>query len=175
MGGHGALTLYLNSVLSGRKQYRSASAFAPISNPTKCPWGEKAFKNYLQGGIDEAKDKYDATELIRKTNKEPLHILIDYVGVDSRRAIVGRDAYQASLTGHGRQLLPARPALARELPQGGARRWLRRSAGPGSQPGGLRPQLLFRTSPQVPWPVILRPCLPLALADIDLRRGPHSL
>ena len=80
MGGHGALTLYLNSVLSGRKQYRSASAFAPISNPTKCPWGEKAFKNYLQGGIDEAKDKYDATELIRKTNKEPLHILVDYVG-----------------------------------------------------------------------------------------------
>ena len=80
MGGHGALTLYLNSVLSGRKQYRSASAFAPISNPTKCPWGEKAFKNYLEGGLEEAKDKYDATELIRKTNKEPLHILIDYVG-----------------------------------------------------------------------------------------------
>ncbi|KAI0734661.1 carbohydrate esterase family 1 protein [Fomitopsis betulina] len=78
MGGHGALTLYLNSVLSGRKQYRSASAFAPISNSTKCPWGEKAFKNYLQGGVDEARDKYDATELVRKTNKEPLHILVDY-------------------------------------------------------------------------------------------------
>jgi len=74
MGGHGALTLYLSSKY---KQYRSASAFAPISNPTKCPWGEKAFNGYLQGGVEEAKDQYDATELIKKT-KEPVHILIDY-------------------------------------------------------------------------------------------------
>jgi len=74
MGGHGALTLYLSSTT---KQYRSASAFAPISNPTKCPWGEKAFNGYLQGGVEEAKEKYDATELISKS-KEPVHILIDY-------------------------------------------------------------------------------------------------
>ncbi|KAH9849988.1 Alpha/Beta hydrolase protein [Lenzites betulinus] len=33
MGGHGALTFYLNSVLSGEKRYRSLSAFAPIANP----------------------------------------------------------------------------------------------------------------------------------------------
>lgn len=45
MGGHGALTLYLSSVLKN-KQYRSASAFAPISNSTKAPWGEKAFKGF---------------------------------------------------------------------------------------------------------------------------------
>jgi S-formylglutathione hydrolase len=75
MGGHGALTLYL---VSRTKQYRSASAFAPISNPTKCPWGEKAFKGYLQGGIEEAQDQYDATHLIEKS-KDPVHILIDYV------------------------------------------------------------------------------------------------
>jgi S-formylglutathione hydrolase len=75
MGGHGALTLYLSSQT---KQYRSASAFAPISNPTKCPWGEKAFKGYLQGGIAEAEEKYDATELIKRVT-EPVHILIDYV------------------------------------------------------------------------------------------------
>ncbi|KAF9566148.1 esterase D [Agrocybe pediades] len=74
MGGHGALTLYLSSET---RQYRSASAFAPISNPSKCPWGEKAFKGYLQGGIEEAVPKYDATELIAKTT-EPVHILIDY-------------------------------------------------------------------------------------------------
>ncbi|KAL0951446.1 hypothetical protein HGRIS_008135 [Hohenbuehelia grisea] len=74
MGGHGALTLYLSSPT---KQYRSASAFAPISNPTKCPWGEKAFKGYLQGGVEEAAAQYDATELIAKV-KEPVHILIDY-------------------------------------------------------------------------------------------------
>ncbi|KAF5375003.1 hypothetical protein D9758_000463 [Tetrapyrgos nigripes] len=74
MGGHGALTLYLSS---STKQYRSASAFSPIANPTKCPWGEKAFSGYLQGGVEEAKEKYDATELISKS-KDPVHILIDY-------------------------------------------------------------------------------------------------
>ncbi len=40
--------------------------------------GHKAFSGYLQGGIDEGKENYDATEMIVKT-KEPVHILIDYV------------------------------------------------------------------------------------------------
>ena len=75
MGGHGALTLYL---ASRSKQYKSASAFAPITNPTKCPWGQKAFKGYLQGGVQEASNKYDATDLIAKAT-ESIHILIDYV------------------------------------------------------------------------------------------------
>jgi len=79
MGGHGALTLYL---ASKTKQYRSASAFSPISNPTKCSWGEKAFKGYLQGGVEEAKAQYDGTELIAKS-KDPVHILIDYVCIAS--------------------------------------------------------------------------------------------
>ncbi|KAF9456159.1 carbohydrate esterase family 1 protein [Collybia nuda] len=74
MGGHGALTLYLSS---STKQYRSASAFAPISNPTKCPWGKKAFTGYLQGGMEEAQNQYDATHLIARF-KEPVHILVDY-------------------------------------------------------------------------------------------------
>ena len=78
MGGHGALTLYLSSVLSGMKQYRSVSAFAPIANPVNCPWGQKAFAGYLQGGTEEAKATYDATELVAK-HKDPVHILIDYV------------------------------------------------------------------------------------------------
>ncbi|KAI0305028.1 carbohydrate esterase family 1 protein [Russula brevipes] len=72
MGGHGALCTYL---ASKAKQYRSVSAFAPISNP-------KAFAGYLQGGIQEAKAQYDATELIRK-HSEPVHILIDYGTSDS--------------------------------------------------------------------------------------------
>lgn len=75
MGGHGALTIYLASAPG---TYRSASAFAPISNPTKCPWGEKAFKGYLAGGIEEGRKRYDATELIRGV-KDPVHILVDYV------------------------------------------------------------------------------------------------
>ena len=81
MGGHGALTLYLGSILSGTKQYRSVSAFAPVSNPINCPWGQKAFNGYLQGGVEEAKDRYDATELIKKLGKAPVHILVDYVSL----------------------------------------------------------------------------------------------
>ncbi|KAI0271433.1 carbohydrate esterase family 1 protein [Gloeopeniophorella convolvens] len=74
MGGHGALVTYLASTT---KQYRSASAFAPISNPVNAPWGQKAFSGYLQGGVTEAKEQYDATELIAR-HTEPVHILIDY-------------------------------------------------------------------------------------------------
>lgn len=79
MGGHGALIMYLNSIRSGAKQYRSVSAFAPVANPTQCKWGHKAFSNYLKGGIEEAREKYDATELISQTGGETVNILIDYV------------------------------------------------------------------------------------------------
>jgi S-formylglutathione hydrolase len=80
MGGHGALTLYLTSLLDGSKRYRSASAFAPIANPSKAPWGEKAFKGYLAGGVSEGADKYDATHLLEKLGgSESVHILVDYV------------------------------------------------------------------------------------------------
>ena len=48
MGGHGALTLALRHP----HLFRSVSAFAPISSPTRCPWGEKAFRAYL--GDDRA-------------------------------------------------------------------------------------------------------------------------
>jgi S-formylglutathione hydrolase len=77
MGGHGALTLYLGSKT---KQYRSASAFAPVCNPSKSPWGEKALNGFLQGGVAEGKDLYDATELIARC-KDPLNVLVDYVCV----------------------------------------------------------------------------------------------
>jgi S-formylglutathione hydrolase len=82
MGGHGALTLYL---ASKTKQYRSASAFAPVSNPSKCSWGEKVFTGYLQGGVAEAKERYDAAELISKIT-ESVNILIDYVSRPFLRA-----------------------------------------------------------------------------------------
>jgi S-formylglutathione hydrolase len=77
MGGHGALILYL---ASKPRKYRSASAFAPVANPTKCLWGEKAFKGYLEGGVHEASGRYDATDLIAKASGH-VHILIDYVRV----------------------------------------------------------------------------------------------
>lgn len=43
MGGHGALIMALKN--PGR--FTSVSAFAPIVNPAKVPWGQKAFTAYL--------------------------------------------------------------------------------------------------------------------------------
>ncbi|KAI3890325.1 hypothetical protein MKX03_028880 [Papaver bracteatum] len=72
MGGHGALTIYLKNL----DKYKSVSAFAPIVNPINCPWGRKAFSNYLG---DEKSDweEYDATCLISKYNNVLATILID--------------------------------------------------------------------------------------------------
>jgi S-formylglutathione hydrolase len=58
MGGHGALIC----ALTNPEQYRSLSAFAPISSPMRCPWGEKAFSGYLRDDR-EAWRAYDATAL----------------------------------------------------------------------------------------------------------------
>jgi len=60
MGGHGALTIGLKHP----DRYRSISAFAPISAPMHCPWGQKAFSGYL-GPDRERWRQYDACELIR--------------------------------------------------------------------------------------------------------------
>lgn len=72
MGGHGALTLFLKYP----GMYKSVSAFAPITNPSNCPWGEKAFKGYL-GEDREAWKKHDATELIRGAKAGTFAALID--------------------------------------------------------------------------------------------------
>ncbi|KAG2057003.1 carbohydrate esterase family 1 protein [Suillus hirtellus] len=82
MGGHGALTVYLASLLSGMKQYRSASAFSPICEPSEVPWGTKAFSGYLAGGVAEGKDRYDATAMIGKV-KGAVNILVDYGTADN--------------------------------------------------------------------------------------------
>lgn len=59
MGGHGALTLGVKNP----GIFKSLSAFAPISAPTRCPWGVKAFTGYL--GSDPAQwAAYDASLLI---------------------------------------------------------------------------------------------------------------
>lgn len=60
MGGHGALTLGLKHP----ERFRSLSAFAPISSPMQCPWGQKAFAGYL-GSDRDAWREHDATELVR--------------------------------------------------------------------------------------------------------------
>ena len=71
MGGHGALTIGLKNT----DKFCSLSAFAPIVNPTACPWGQKAFSNYL--GSDEAQwAQYDACALL-ESGSVKLPILID--------------------------------------------------------------------------------------------------
>ena len=59
MGGHGALTLALRHP----ELFRSVSAFSPISSPTRCHWGEKAFAAYL-GEERERWGEHDACLLL---------------------------------------------------------------------------------------------------------------
>ena len=61
MGGHGALTI----AMKAPETWTSVSAFSPICNPTKVPWGAKAFEGYL--GSVEAGAAHDASELVRKS------------------------------------------------------------------------------------------------------------
>jgi len=77
MGGHGALTLALNQPT----RYRSISAFAPISSPTRCPWGEKALGLYL--GDDRTHwERHDAALLLSAAETTP-PILVDQGGADN--------------------------------------------------------------------------------------------
>lgn len=74
MGGHGALTLALRHPGT----FKSVSAFAPITNPSNCAWGQKAFTGYL-GGNEAVWAQHDATRLIESQGKVPYPagILID--------------------------------------------------------------------------------------------------
>jgi S-formylglutathione hydrolase len=73
MGGHGALTL----ALKHPDIYKSVSAFAPITAPSHCPWGRKAFSNYL-GSDTTVWAQHDASALMRERKTPfPQGILID--------------------------------------------------------------------------------------------------
>lgn len=72
MGGHGALTL----AWKYPEKFKSVSAFAPICAPSACPWGEKAFSNYL--GHDQAEwAKHDAAQLVLAKGALFTEVLID--------------------------------------------------------------------------------------------------
>jgi S-formylglutathione hydrolase len=71
MGGHGALVCALRNP----DRYKSVSAFAPIAAPMQCPWGKKAFSNYLGSDTKSWRD-YDASELVAR-RPFPGPILID--------------------------------------------------------------------------------------------------
>jgi S-formylglutathione hydrolase len=99
MGGHGALVCALRNP----SQYRSVSAFAPISAPRQCPWGQKAFTNYL--GKDSGPwGEYDASELVLR-NRFPGPILIDQGGADPYLAEqLQIEKFSAAAAGSGQPL-----------------------------------------------------------------------
>lgn len=66
MGGHGALVC----ALKNPGMYQSVSAFAPISHPSVCGWGEGCFGAYL-GDDKETWKAYDATELVKAGAEVP--------------------------------------------------------------------------------------------------------
>ena len=73
MGGHGALVLALRNP----GLFRSVSAFAPICAPSQCPWGKKAFSEYL-GRNEPDWLSYDASALMENGQTPfPNGILID--------------------------------------------------------------------------------------------------
>ncbi|HBP76228.1 MAG TPA: S-formylglutathione hydrolase, partial [Alcanivorax sp.] len=78
MGGHGALVC----ALKHPERYASVSAFAPIANPTQCPWGEKALGGYL-GDDREAWEEWDACELIATGAPAPAEIKVDQGEADN--------------------------------------------------------------------------------------------
>lgn len=71
MGGHGAISLHLKHP----ELYRTCSAFAPITAPSQCPWGQKAFTAYL-GSDKTAWAQYDSAILVLNQPSEA-EILID--------------------------------------------------------------------------------------------------
>jgi len=78
MGGHGALICSMKNP----GMYKSVSAFAPISNPTQCNWGNKCFTGYL-GEDKSAWKEYDATELVKSYKGPPLEFLVDQGAADN--------------------------------------------------------------------------------------------
>lgn len=78
MGGHGAIV----AALQHPDFWHSVSAYAPICNPSKVPWGQKAFTHYL-GDNTAAWQRWDATELLLAQHSHPQTILIDQ-GLDDQ-------------------------------------------------------------------------------------------
>lgn len=99
MGGHGALTL----AFKYPEKFKSVSAFAPICAPSQCPWGEKAFSNYL--GSDHAVWKqHDATALVSEKGALFNEILIDQGLQDQFYAQLQPAAFQQACTQVGQAL-----------------------------------------------------------------------
>lgn len=99
MGGHGSLTL----ALKYPHLFKSVSAFAPICNPSKCPWGIKAFTNYL-GPDENSWLAHDAAQLIATSPFDD--ILIDVGTSDSfyKQGQLRPESLQAAADMSGRKI-----------------------------------------------------------------------
>src|SRR5690606_11623005 len=76
MGGHGALMIAAREP----QQFVSVSAFAPIANPSNCPWGQKAFAAYL-GEDRSALAEYVSVKLLKARGLD-LPLLVDTGSAD---------------------------------------------------------------------------------------------
>lgn len=92
MGGHGALTM----AISLPDQYKSVSAFAPITNPTNSDWGQKQLTAYL-GDDQNAWGKHDAS-LLMAAKGYPGHVMIDQGGADEFYDLLKPEALSAAIT-----------------------------------------------------------------------------
>jgi len=100
MGGHGALIC----ALKRPDVFSSCSAFAPISAPSQCPWGKKAFTGYL--GDDKTEwAKWDACELVESSHFEGT-VLVDQGEADDFLARELRcELLQAAFAAAGKPLI----------------------------------------------------------------------
>ena len=84
MGGHGALV----GAMRHPGRYSSVSALAPIANPARCPWGQKAF-GYLLGSDHQTWQAWDASALLTAgrgpvgPDGRPLPLLVDQGSADA--------------------------------------------------------------------------------------------
>lgn len=76
MGGHGALTIGIRNA----SEFRSISAFSPISSAPLSDWGRQALTSYL-GSDQSAWTDYDAAAVIRSAPSSH-ELLIDQGGAD---------------------------------------------------------------------------------------------
>jgi S-formylglutathione hydrolase len=76
MGGHGALIVGLRNA----DEYRSISAFSPISAASRSEWGRQAFTAYL-GSDESVWQQYDACAVIRSAPSRH-SLLVDQGGAD---------------------------------------------------------------------------------------------
>jgi S-formylglutathione hydrolase len=72
VGGHGALVIGLKH----SRIFKTISAFAPVCEPSKCAWGEKAFTGFLGDNRADWRE-YDACAILADYNGERVDILVD--------------------------------------------------------------------------------------------------